>query len=75
MSKPFYKNKVTGNYGVLEGHVISNQAGIGTSSFLQLRLVKAVGGMVELSDEQESVVAGNLVQVSPDEVQKALLGF
>jgi len=34
MSKPFYKNKVTGNYGVLEGHVISNQAGIGMSSFL-----------------------------------------
>jgi hypothetical protein len=75
MSKPFYKNKLTGNYGVLEGQVLSSKVGIGMSSHLQLRLVKAVAGMVELSYEQESVTADNLVQVSPEEVQKALLGF
>ena len=70
MSKPFYKNKLTGNYGVLEGQVSSNQ-----SSYLQLKLVNAVGGMIELSHQHENVTAENLVQVSPQEVQKALLGF
>ncbi|WP_066425083.1 hypothetical protein [Anabaena sp. 4-3] len=70
MSKIFYKNKLTGNYGVLEGKVLSSQ-----SSSFQLRLIKAVGGMVELSYQQENVTAKNLVQVSHDEVQKALLGF
>ncbi|MDZ8257604.1 hypothetical protein [Nostoc sp. ChiQUE01b] len=70
MSKPFYKNKLTGNYGVLEEQVVSSQ-----SSYLQLRLVNAVGGMIELSHQQENVTAENLVQVSPEEVQKALLGF
>ncbi|MCL1466011.1 hypothetical protein LAY41_16605 [Argonema galeatum A003/A1] len=72
MSKPFYKNKLTGNYGVLERQVkvFPNQ-----SSYRQLRLVKAVGGMVELSHQHENVTTENLVQVSPKEVQKALLGF
>lgn len=70
MSKPFYQNKLTGNYGVLEGQVFSSQ-----SSSLQLRLVNAVGGMVELSHQHENVTAENLVQASPQEVQKALLGF
>ncbi|MEH2135710.1 hypothetical protein [Nostoc sp.] len=70
MSKPFYKNKLAGSYGVLEGQVFSSQ-----SSFLQLRLVNAVGGMVELSHQHENVTTENLVQVSPEEVQKALLGF
>ena len=67
MSKPFYKNKLTGNYGVIEGQVLSNQ-----SSSLQLRLVSAVGGMIELSHQHENVTTENLVQVSPEEVQKAL---
>ncbi len=70
MRKPFYKNKLTGNYGVLEREVLSNQ-----SSYLQLRLVSAVGGMIELSHQYEDVTTENLVQVSPEEVQKALLGF
>lgn len=70
MSKPFYKNKLTGNYGVLEGQVLSSQ-----SSYFQLMLVNAVGGMIELSRQHENVTAENLVQVSPEEVQKALLGF
>ena len=67
MSKPFYKNKLTGNYGVIEGQVLSNQ-----SSSLQLRLVSAVGGMIELRHQHENVTTENLVQVSPEEVQKAL---
>ena len=71
MSKPFYKNKLTGNYGVLEELVLSNQS----SYYLQLRLVSAVGGMIELSHQYEDVTNENLVQVSPEEVQKALLGF
>ncbi|MBD2726315.1 hypothetical protein H6G96_08235 [Nostoc sp. FACHB-892] len=50
MSKPFYKNKLTGNYGVLEGVVP-----------LTLRLVNAVGGMIELSHQHENVTAENLV--------------
>ena len=70
MSKPFYKNKLTDNYGVLEGQVLSTQ-----SSYLQLRLVSAVGGTIELSHQHENVTAENLVQVSPEEVQNALLGF
>jgi hypothetical protein len=70
MSKPFYKNKLTGNYGVLEGQVWSNQ-----SSYLQLRLVSAVGGLIELSHQHEKVTNEDLVQVSPEEVLKALLGF
>lgn len=70
MSKPFYKNSLTGNYGVLEGQVVSNQ-----SSYLRLRLANAVGGMIELSHHYENAKPENLVQVSPEEVQKALLGF
>jgi hypothetical protein len=70
MSKPFYKNKRTGNYDVLEGQVFSNH-----SSYLQLRLVNAVGRMIELSHQYEDVTTENLVQVSPEEVQKVLLGF
>lgn len=70
MRKPFYKNKRTGIYGVLEVLVLSNQ-----SSNLQLRLVSAVGGMIELSHQYEDVTTENLVQVSPEEVLKALLGF
>ena len=67
MSKPFYKNKLTGNYGVIEGQVWSNQ-----SSYLELRLVSDVGGMIELSHQHENVTTENLVQVSPEEVLKAL---
>ncbi len=70
MSKPFYRSKITGNYGVLESQVLSTQ-----SSYLQLRLVSAVGGMIELSHQHENVTAENLVQVSTEEVQKVLLGF
>ncbi len=70
MSKPFYKNKLTGNYGVLERQVFSNH-----SSYLQLRLVNAVGGMIELSHQHENVTTENLVEVLPEEVQKALLGL
>jgi hypothetical protein len=70
MSKPYYKNKLTDNYGVLEGQVWSNQ-----SSYLQLRLVSAVDGEIELSYQYEDVTTENLVEVSSEEVQKALLGF
>ena len=70
MSKPFYKNKLTGNYGVLERQVWSNQ-----SSYLLLRLVSAVGGMIELSYEYEDVTTEDLVQVLEEEVLKALLDF
>ncbi|MEG4226716.1 hypothetical protein QUA35_12355 [Microcoleus sp. N9_B2] len=70
MSKPYYKNKLTDNYGVLEGLVWSNQ-----SSYLQLRLVSAVDGEIELSYQYEDVTTENLVEVSSEEVQKALLGF
>ncbi len=69
MSKQYYKNKLTGNYGVIEGKEFSNQ-----SSYLQLRLLKAVDGMVELSHQHENVRTENLVQVSRAEVQKALVG-
>jgi hypothetical protein len=67
MSKAYYKNKLTNNYGVLEGQVLSNQ-----SSYLQLRLVSAVGEMIELSHQYEDVTTENLVQVSREEVLKAL---
>ncbi|MBD1826389.1 hypothetical protein QUB37_20625 [Microcoleus sp. AT3-A2] len=70
MSKPFYKIKGTNDYGVLEGPVWSNP-----SFYRQLRLVNAVGGMIELSHQYKPVTTENLVQVSPEEVQKALLGF
>ncbi|MEH2316030.1 MAG: hypothetical protein V7K24_02585 [Nostoc sp.] len=52
-----------------------SQVSLPLSSSLQLRLVNALGGMVELSHQHENVTAENLVQVSPEEVQKALLGF
>ena len=70
MSKSFFKNKLTKNYGVLEGQVLSTQ-----SSYLQLRLAIAVDGMIELSHQYENVTTENLVQVSQEEVQKVLLGF
>ena len=65
MSKRYYKIKGTNDYGVLEVQVWSNH-----SSYLQLRLVNAVGGMIELSHQYEDVTIENLVQVSPEEVQK-----
>jgi hypothetical protein len=70
MSKLYYKNKRTDNYGVLERQVWSNQ-----SSYLLLRLVSAVGGMIELSYEYEDVTTEDLVQVLEEEVLKALLDF
>jgi Uncharacterized conserved protein len=71
MSKPLYRNELTGNYGVLEGQVFSSQ-----SSYHQLKLLEFVDGMIELSDDQyENVKAENLVQVSREEVQRALRGF
>lgn len=70
MSKRYYKIKGTNDYGVLEGQVWSNQ-----SSYLQLRLVSAVGGEIQLSYQYKPVTTENLVEVSQEEVQKALLGF
>jgi hypothetical protein len=70
MSKPFYKSKVTGNYGILEGLMLSSH-----SSSHQLKILIAVGGTVDLSNQQENVTTENLVQVSQDEVENALLGF
>ncbi len=70
MSKPFYKIKGTNDYGVLEGPVWQNP-----SFYLQLRLVSAVGGEIQLSYQYKSVTTENLVEVSREEVQKALLGF
>lgn len=70
MSKPFYKIKGTNDYGVLEGPVWPNP-----SFYLQLRLVSAVGGEIQLSYQYKPVTTENLVLVSPEEVQKALLGF
>ena len=68
MRKPFYKIKGTNDYGVLEGPAWSNP-----SFYRQLRLVNAVGGMIELSHQYENVMTENLVEVSPEEVLKALL--
>lgn len=68
--KKYYKNKDTGNYGVLEENVISNQ-----SYYYKLRLLNAIDGMIELSDQTEHVTDKNLVQVSQAEVVKALLDF
>jgi hypothetical protein len=65
--KPYYKNIKTGNYGLLEGDQ--------HNAYLSLRLFKAVGGMVEQSSVEERVLAVDLVEVSPKEVEKALLSF
>jgi hypothetical protein len=70
MSKLYYRNQLTGNYGVLEGQVFSSQ-----SSYLKLRLLNAVDGMIDLSHQYENVTAENLVEVSREEVQRVLLGF
>jgi hypothetical protein len=75
MSKRFYKNKRTGSYGVLEGQVFSATTGIGSYAAYRLRLLIAVGGMVELSCMEESVTGEDLVEVSQNEVQRALLGL
>jgi hypothetical protein len=75
MSKPYFKNRLTGNYGVLEGQSFSILPGGGRSSLLRLRLVRAVGGAVELGQDCESASMESLVQVSPEDVQRALLGI
>lgn len=75
MSKRFYKNKRTGNYGVLERQVFSTTTGIGSNAAYRLRLLIAIGGMVELSSMEESVTGEDLVEVSQNEVQRALLGL
>jgi len=74
--KPYYKNIRTGNYGVLEGGQFTITGGQGQpDAYLSRRLLEAAGGMVELSSAEERVLARDLVEVSPEEVQKALLGF
>ncbi|MEH2368683.1 MAG: hypothetical protein V7K75_19595 [Nostoc sp.] len=72
--KPYYKNIKTGKYGHLEVGTVSITGGQ-ANAYLSLRLLEALGGMVELSFVEERVLAGDLVEVSPEEVQKALLGF
>jgi hypothetical protein len=72
--KPYYKNIRTGNYGSLEGSTISITGGQ-PNAYLSLRLCKAVNGIVELSSVEERVLDSDLVEVSQEEVQKALLGF
>jgi len=69
MAKAYYKNKLTGRYGILEEQLFPNQ-----STYLRLRLLIPVGGMAELSERYENVTAENLVKVSREEVQKGM-GF
>ena len=62
-------------YGVLERQVFSATTGIGSNAAYRLRLLIAIGGMVELSSMEESVTGEDLVEVSQNEVQRALLGL
>ncbi|MBN3925307.1 MAG: hypothetical protein HWQ37_19705 [Nostoc sp. NMS4] len=72
--KPYYKNIKTGNYGHLEVDTVSITESQ-PNAYLSLKLFEAVGGMVEQSSAKERVLGVDLVEVSPEEVQKALLDF
>ncbi len=72
-SKPYYKNVRTGNYGILEERTFSVTPGQ-SNEYLSLKLVEVVGGMIELSSTEEKVLLSDLSEVSPEDVQKALLG-
>jgi hypothetical protein len=72
MAKPFYKNSKTGNYGILEGDHLFITPGY-VDSYLTLRLLVGVRGIVEQSYETERVNANDLIEVTPNEVERALL--
>ncbi|MTJ52657.1 hypothetical protein FJR38_08285 [Anabaena sp. UHCC 0253] len=72
MAKPFYKNLKTGNYGILEGDNLFITPG-SVDSYLTLRLLVGVGGIVERSHRTEQVNAKDLIEVTPNEVERALL--
>lgn len=73
--KPYYKNVNTGNYGVIEGISFSTTPRVPSNGYLSLKLFQAVNGMVELGLAEEQVLPENLVEVSREEVQRAILGF
>lgn len=69
--KPYYKNIKTGNYGLIERFTLTSIEGQ-HNEYLSLRLFEAAGGMVELSSVEERVLSQDLVEVSPEDVEKAL---
>lgn len=70
--KPYYKNIKTNNYGILEEERISVSS-YHTSRYLSLRVFRSVNGMIETSSEIEKVLEPDLVEVSPQEVEQALI--
>ncbi|MBX9256582.1 hypothetical protein H1Q63_22100 [Desmonostoc muscorum CCALA 125] len=72
-AKPYYKNIKTGNYGCLEAYTVDTRGGQ-SNAYRSVRLLIAVDGGVELSSVEERVLDEDLVEVSPQEVQEALLG-
>ncbi len=72
MSKPFYKNTKTGNYGVLEGSDMFGSQKL-HNKYLILKTVVARDGMIELGVTTEQVLPKDLIEVSPEEVQQSLL--
>ncbi len=79
MAKKYYKNKVTGNYGILEGFSSSafatraNQYSV--NNYLTLKILIGIGGMVELSSRTEQVHSNDLIEVPENEVLRALLNI
>ncbi|MCW5319314.1 hypothetical protein GTQ43_38785 [Nostoc sp. KVJ3] len=79
MAKKYYKNKATGNYGVLEGSGLSafatraNQSSV--NDYLNLRILIGIGGMIELSSRTEQVHSNDLIEVTEDEVVRTLLNI
>jgi len=70
MSKPFYKNTKTGNYGVLEGfdiHVFSKNS----NKHLILKTLVARDKMLEYG-ETEQVLAQDLIEVSREKVEEGI---
>ena len=72
MAKPFYKNLKTGNYGILEGDNLVTTRGY-VDRHLTLKLLVGVGGIVELSHRTERVNENDLIEVTENEVERALL--
>lgn len=68
MSKKTYKNLKTGNYGIEEYLSLDSEVAI-------LTVLHNVGGEVSISTIKEKANRKDLVEVSRDDVSKALTGY
>ena len=69
--KQFYKNQVTGCYGIGSSVILS----AGNQRFRLFTRVSFINGLMELNNYEEKVLESDLVEASEQEVHNSLIGF